>query len=43
MHDLLVSPGDFIKHINRSNASFAAIALYGQRAVAFDDFWATVR
>ncbi|KAL9622814.1 MAG: hypothetical protein Q9160_002933 [Pyrenula sp. 1 TL-2023] len=34
-------PEDFSKHINRSNASFSAIALYGQRATAHDDFWAT--
>lgn len=42
MHDLLISPEDFSKHINRSNASFSAIALYGQRATTHDDFWATV-
>jgi hypothetical protein len=42
IHDLLVSPEDFSKHINRSTASFSAIALYGQRATTHDDFWATV-
>lgn len=32
VHNLLVSPEDFSKHIDRSTASFAAIALFGQRA-----------
>ncbi|KAF1994944.1 cytochrome P450 [Amniculicola lignicola CBS 123094] len=41
VHDLLISPEDFSKHVNRSNASFSAIALYGQRATSHDDFWAT--
>jgi cytochrome P450 len=41
VHDLLVSPDEFSKHINRSNASFSAIALYGQRATTHADFWAT--
>lgn len=40
LHDLLVSPEDFIKHIERSTASFTAIVLYGQRAKSNDDFWA---
>ncbi|PVH93888.1 cytochrome P450 [Periconia macrospinosa] len=42
VHDLLISPEDFSKHINRSSASFSAIALYGQRAITHDDFWATL-
>ncbi|KAF2637168.1 cytochrome P450 [Massarina eburnea CBS 473.64] len=41
IHDLLVSPEEFSKHIGRSTASFAAIALFGQRAKSHDDFWAT--
>jgi hypothetical protein len=43
MHDLLVHPEDFSKHLDRSTASFSAIALFGQRAKSHDDFWATVR
>jgi len=42
MHDLLISPEDFSKHIDRATASFSAIILYGQRAKSPDDFWATV-
>lgn len=41
MHDLLTSPQNFSKHIERSNGSFSAIALYGQRAKTPDDFWVT--
>ncbi|KAF2657853.1 cytochrome P450 [Lophiostoma macrostomum CBS 122681] len=41
MHDLLVSPEDFSKHVQRSTASFSSIALFGQRAKSHDDFWAT--
>lgn len=43
LHDLLVTPQDYSKHIDRSTASFSAIALYGQRAKTIDDSWATVR
>ncbi|KAJ8110101.1 hypothetical protein OPT61_g6963 [Boeremia exigua] len=42
MHDLLVNPRDFSKHVDRATASFASIALFGQRATTHDDFWATV-
>jgi hypothetical protein len=42
MHDLLVNPQDFTKHLDRATASFSSIALYGQRAKSHDDFWATV-
>ncbi|CAI6338583.1 unnamed protein product [Periconia digitata] len=41
LYDLLVSPENFVKHINRSTASFSAITLYGQRATHHDGFWAT--
>jgi hypothetical protein len=42
MHDLLVSPENFSKHIDRATASASSIALFGQRARSYDDFWATV-
>ncbi|KAF2866696.1 cytochrome P450 [Massariosphaeria phaeospora] len=42
MHDLLVTPKDFSKHVDRATASFSSIALFGQRAKSMDDFWATV-
>ena len=42
MHDLLVEPENFSKHIDRTTASSASIALFGQRAGTHDDFWATV-
>lgn len=42
MHDLLVNPKDFNKHVDRATASFSSIALFGQRATCVDDFWATV-
>jgi len=42
MHDLLVNPQDFSKHVDRATASFSSIALFGQRAKSIDDFWATV-
>ncbi|KAJ4379403.1 hypothetical protein N0V86_005448 [Didymella sp. IMI 355093] len=41
MRDLLADPENFSKHIDRATASFSSIALYGQRATASDDFWAT--
>ncbi|KAF2820123.1 cytochrome P450 [Ophiobolus disseminans] len=41
MHDLLINPRDFSKHVDRSTASFSSIALFGQRAKSNDDFWAT--
>jgi hypothetical protein len=42
MHDLIINPEDFSKHIDRATASFSSIALFGQRAKSNDDFWATV-
>ena len=42
LHDLLDDPKDFSKHVDRATASFASIALFGQRAKSHDDFWATV-
>jgi hypothetical protein len=42
MHDLLVDPEGFSRHVDRATASFASIALFGQRARSGDDFWATV-
>jgi hypothetical protein len=42
MHDLLINPHAFTKHLDRATASFSSIALYGQRAKSHDDFWATV-
>lgn len=42
MHDLLVQPKDFSKHVDRATASFSSIALFGQRAKSNDDFWTTV-
>jgi cytochrome P450 len=41
MHDLLVDPQAFTKHLDRSTASFSTIACFGQRAKTYDDFWAT--
>ncbi|KAF3053388.1 hypothetical protein E8E11_011831 [Didymella keratinophila] len=41
MHDLLVNPEDFSKHVDKTTASFSSIALFGQRARAHDDIWAT--
>jgi cytochrome P450 len=41
MHDLLINPEDFSKHVDKATASFSSIALFGQRARAHDDFWAT--
>ncbi|OAL43479.1 cytochrome P450 [Pyrenochaeta sp. DS3sAY3a] len=40
MYDLLTNPKDFSNHFDRSTASFASIALLGQRAKSHDDFWA---
>jgi cytochrome P450 len=40
MHDLLVDPQAFTKHLDRSTASFSSIACFGQRAKSHDDFWA---
>lgn len=42
MHDLLGSPEDFSKHVDRATASFSSIALFGQRAKSSSDFWAKV-
>jgi hypothetical protein len=42
MHDLLISPEDYRKHIERATASFGSITLFGQRATTHDDFWTTV-
>lgn len=42
MHDLLVTPEEYRKHIERATASFGSITLYGQRAITHDDFWTTV-
>lgn len=42
MHDLLVTPEEYRKHIERATASFGSITLFGQRATTHDDFWTTV-
>lgn len=42
MHDLLINPEDFSKHVDRATASFSSIVLFGQRAKSHNDFWATV-
>jgi hypothetical protein len=38
MHDLLVHPEDFSKHIDRATASLSSIAMFGHRAKSHDDF-----
>lgn len=41
MHDLLIDPGNFYKHVDRAIASASSIALFGQCAKSSEDLWAT--